>query len=133
MLARAWLCALAALAGGCVESLCTARVYQPLVVKSSATSTALLDAAERAMRELGARSIDVARADSRVSAILDERDHVREHWRVQVTDWGDVAIDVRTELQADDGTWIAPDTVCDDYSHAREKRVAERLLKLVRG
>jgi hypothetical protein len=125
-------CAAFALAlGGCAGAFCGVRVYQPLVVKSAAPGAALLGAAERAVRELGAETVEVAREESRLSAVFHQANGVREHLRLQVTDWGEVAIDLRTELQTDDGEWIAPTTVCDDYSHAREKRVAEHLLRLL--
>src|SRR5262249_49467537 len=118
---------------GCAETFCSGKPYQPLVVSSLAPPQVLLDAAERAARDLGASSVETARADLRLSAVFAERDHQREHLRVQVTAWGVVSIDLRTELQADDGAWIAPDTVCDDYSHSREQRVAEKLLLLARS
>jgi len=123
-----WLLPLCALACGCAETAwCGVRDYRPLVVASSAPRDELIAAAERTARDLGAARVD-ATADS-VDAVLDHdwEKHTRDRLRVVARD-GALVVDVRTELEASPGEWIAPDKVCDDYAHRRERAIAERIV-----
>jgi hypothetical protein len=108
------------------------RAYQPLVVQSAATHKAVLDAAYRAARDAGASSVDLAEEELRLSAVFDEHGITRERLRVQVTEWGQVAVDVRTEMIGRDGEWQVPERMCNDYAHAREREIADRILAAVR-
>lgn len=118
--------------GGCsTVDWCGIRTYRPLVVSAPGSPYVLFEAARRAALSLGPSHLEVAERELSLSALVDERDTTREHVRIAVSQRGDLSVDVRTELEGSDGRWIAPGTVCDEYSHARERIIADRILNAV--
>ena len=125
--------ALLAGSSGCAGAFsCGLQDYKPLVVATTAPLKTVLEAAYEAAREAGATHVDLAEDELRVSAVFDEHEKTRERLRVQVTEWGEVSIDVRTEMLDKDSEWIAPDRVCGDYHHSREREIADTILAKVK-
>jgi hypothetical protein len=113
------------LLAGC-GSWASVRPYQPLVVPAPAPAASLLVAAERTARDLGATRVEVLPLLGRVEAVFEHGD-VRERVRVQLGDWGELAIDARLEIDGESDL----DCMCDGYAHTREKELAARILERV--
>jgi hypothetical protein len=123
------LLALALLDGCAAGGACVRHDHRPLVIKSRAPRKALIDAAYQAARNLGAAHVDLSEEEGWVKAVVDEQESARTRLHVQVTEWGEVAVDVRIETKDREGDWATAERVCEnDPGEARQREVAEYIL-----
>lgn len=125
--------ALAGAAGCAGTAWCGLQDYKPLVLATTAPHKRVLDAAYQAARQAGATHVDLAEDELRVSATFDEQERTRERLRIQVSEWGQVSVDVRTEMRGAGSEWVAPERVCGDYQHSREQAIADTILAALKS
>lgn len=98
--------------------------YRPLVVHRAAPPEVTYAAVERFARGAGWRQVAASSRDHRLAAIVDTSAFERDRVVIEITDRGDLRIDVRTEIASGE-SWLSSDSMCAGYTHARERQLAE--------
>lgn len=107
-----------------------ARPYFQTAVHPEASRDGMLRAARRVLVRSGWQSVQAAAGSYRIRAVTSEGPGMRNTLALEVKEHGEVLLWLRTELQDEQGQWIAPATVCDSYSFSRERELADRIARV---
>lgn len=106
--------------------------YRPLVVRSPAARPITVVAALQVGAEQGWSQIQVSPDGERIVAVARHTGTMRERIRIELPMDDRLRIAVRSELRDNRGRWIASDDVCEHYTYARERELAESIRRTAR-
>ncbi len=116
-------------AGCSTFTITAARPYLETAAHPEANRDGMVQAARRVLTRMGWQSISGSSGSYRVMAVAADGPEMRSTLSLEVKEHGEMLVWMRTEVRDEQGQWIAPATVCDSYSFARERDIADRVAR----